>query len=258
MSYMGIDVGGTKTLVALLSDDGVIEREEKFPTPERYQDFIVELEKVVVNFNSEYVKAVGIAVPGKVDPATGVGLDFGNLTWEDIPIKEDLEKMTGKPVVVDNDANLAGLSEAMLRPQYRKVLYVTVSTGIGTGYIVDQKVDFGMAESEGGHMLVEYDGKLVKWESFASGRAIVATYGKFAEDIHDDPTWREVSHKIALGMIDLLALMQPDVVVLGGSVGTYFERYGKILTADLKQFEWSHLNLNRLVWDKGSLFRIGP
>ncbi len=235
MAYLGIDVGGTKTLVARLSDNGVIEAEEKFPTPANYQDFVVELEKVVVKYNSDYIRAIGVGIPGKVDYEQGVGLTFGNLGWENVPIRSDIEKITGKPVAVDNDANLAGLSEAMLRRHHHKVLYVTISTGIGTGYIVDQKIDPGLAESEGGHILVDYEGQATKWESFASGHAIVETYGKRAEDIHDEPTWREIAHKIAIGMIDLLAVIQPDVVVLGGSVGTYFERYGSFLTAELKQ-----------------------
>jgi predicted NBD/HSP70 family sugar kinase len=234
MAYLGIDVGGTKTLVARLSDNGIIEQEEKFPTPKNYQDFVIELEKVVVKFNSEFIKAVGVGIPGKVDYEHGVGLTFGNLGWKDIPIRNDVERITGKHVVVDNDANLAGLSEAMLRRHHRKVLYVTISTGIGTGYIVDQKIDPGLAESEGGHILIEHNGELVKWESFASGHAIVETYGKRAEDIHDEPTWREVAHKIAIGMIDLLAVIQPDVVVLGGSVGTYFDRYGIFLNEELR------------------------
>lgn len=235
MAYLGIDVGGTKTLIARLNDDGVIEREQKFPTPADYNDFIAELAKVVETFTADDIKAVGVGIPGKIDYDNGVGLAFGNLGWQNVPIKSEIEKLTNLPVALDNDANLAGLSEAMLRKDIRKVLYVTISTGIGTGYIVDGKIDPGMASSEGGHMLVNYKGQQIKWESFASGSAIVRTYDKRAEDIHDEFTWREISRNIAIGMIDLLALMQPDVVVLGGSVGTYYDRYGRLLNEELNK-----------------------
>ena len=234
MAYLGIDVGGTKTLVARLSDDGVIEREEKFPTPASYADFTGELEKVVANFTSDNIRAVGVGIPGKVDREHGVGTTFGNLGWHNTPIKSDIEHLTGLPVVLDNDANLAGLSEAMLRKEYQKLLYVTVSTGIGTGVIVDQHIDEALADMEGGHMMITWNGAPTKWEDFASGRAIVEAYNSRAEDIHDETIWREIAHKIAIGMIDLLAITQPDIVVIGGSVGTYFERYGHFLNEELR------------------------
>ncbi|HKU18330.1 MAG TPA: ROK family protein [Candidatus Saccharimonadales bacterium] len=224
--YLGIDIGGTKTLVAVLDADGVIQERAKFPTPEKYTDFCSELAKIVDKFSTKTFVACGVGVPGKMDRKHGVGLDMGNLPWHDIPVQKDLEKLLHCPVVVDNDANLAGLSEAMLvKHRYNRVLYVTISTGIGTGIIVDRVIDPAFADSEGGQMPLEHNGKLEAWEDFASGKAIVRRFGKKAQNITDEKTWRIISHDIALGLIDLIAVVQPEIIILGGSVSTYYGRF---------------------------------
>lgn len=82
-----------------------------------------------------------------------------------------------------------------------------------------------MAMSEGGHMLVEYDGRLREWESFASGRAIKATYGKYARDITSHHVWVQIADKISRGFLAMIPLVMPDVIIIGGSIGAYYDRY---------------------------------
>ena len=236
--YVGIDIGGTKTLAACLDDNGVICESVKFPTPQPYAEFLRQLATVVASFTTKKFIAAGVAVPGRIDRAKGVGVACGNLPWRNVPIKADIERMLHCPAVVENDANLAGLSEAMLiKDDFQRVLYVTVSTGIGTGVIINQTIDPAFADSEGGHLELEYEGKLQAWEDFASGHAIVARYGKRASDIQDEATWQAIAHALAIGFIDLIAVVQPEVIVIGGSVGTYFSRFSPLLLSELKKFE---------------------
>jgi len=235
--YLGIDIGGTKTLVARLSNAGVIEASEKFPTLRVYPEFLQTLSSVIDTLGIDHLQAAGVAAPGKIDRKHGIAEAFGNLPWKDIPIKRDIERIAHCPVVVENDANLAGLSEAMLLKQYDKILYITISTGIGTGIITKQTIDPYFADSEGGEIMLEHNGKLRRWEDFASGRAIVTRFGKKARDITDDKTWHLIARDLALGFFDLITLVQPDAVVVGGSVGSYFERYSTPLKQALKRFE---------------------
>ncbi|HSX35605.1 MAG TPA: ROK family protein [Patescibacteria group bacterium] len=236
--YLGIDIGGTKTLVAVLDDNGVIAERLTFPTPKDYDDFERALAESLRGFNTHQFTACGVGVPGRIDREHGVGLDMGNLPWHDVPIQADVSKVLGCPVIIDNDANLAGLSEAMLlKDEYSRVLYMTISTGIGTGIIVDQQIDPAFADSEGGEILLEHEGKLEKWESFASGHAIVERYGKKAKDITEAKTWSAIARDLAVGMIDLIAVIQPEVIVLGGGVSTYFDRFKGPLLATLKSYE---------------------
>lgn len=235
--YLGIDIGGTKTLVALLDNNGVIVESQKFATPKLYPVFLQQLSATVANLSTKEFVACGVGVPGRVDRKKGVAEAFGNLPWRNIPIQRDVHRIVHCPVVVDNDANLAGLSEAMLHKKHACVLYVTISTGIGTGIITNQQIDPEFADSEGGQILLEHKGKLMQWEEFASGRAIVKRFGKRATDINDAKTWKIISRDIAVGLFDLITFIQPDAVILGGGVLSAFDKFDDLLMADLKKFE---------------------
>ena len=235
--YLAVDIGGTKTLVASLTNEGVITERLRFETPPNFNDFINLLAKNVEKLTTDNFLACGVGVPGRLNRDKGIGIAMGNLPWKNVPVKERIQKIVHCPVIVDNDANLAGLSEAMLvKHTYDRVLYVTISTGIGTGIIVDQAIDAAFADSEGGQMLLEHNDKLQQWEDFASGSAIVRRYGKRAHDITDAPTWKHIAHDLAVGLIDLIAVIQPQIIIIGGSVGTYLERFKEPLVEALKDY----------------------
>lgn len=236
--YGAIDVGGTKTLIAVLNDNREIIEQFKFPTPAEYPQFLIELQTAWNNLQNHDVRAVTIAMPGSIDRERGYVHAFGNLTWRDIPVHADVEKITNSPVLIENDANLAGLSEALnVYPQYKKSLYLTISTGIGSGIVVNGTIDPAFADSEAGDIMIEHGGILQKWESFASGKAIVAKYGKKASELDDPAAWQAISKDFAVGMLDTIAIVQPDVIILGGGVGSHFQKYGEFLVAELKKYE---------------------
>ena len=236
--YLAVDIGGTKTLVAVYDEAGNITEQCKFLTPQNYKHFIQELAKIVANLSTKKFTYCCIALPGRIDRLKGVGVACGNLPWTNVPIKKDTEAFLPCPVVIENDANLAALSEAIaLKARYNKVLYVTISTGIGVGLVIDQEIDPGFADTEGGHIILEHNGKRQRWERFASGSAIVRRFGKRAQDIHDAKTWRIISRSISTGLMDLIAVMQPEVIVIGGGVGQYFERFQPYLNEELAKFD---------------------
>jgi glucokinase len=236
--YLGVDVGGTKTLVAALTDDGVISKSHKFPTPNNYQEFLKQLRSAIADLGQHDYAAAGVGIPAtSIDRLHGVGVSYGNLSWHNTPIEKDLESLLNCPVVVENDAKMACLSEAMIRNDSGRVLYVTVSTGIGFALAVDCVVDPNVGDAGGRLMMLPYKGKLVSWESFASGRAIVERYHQMAKDITDDKIWQRVAHDLATGFIQLIAITEPDLIVVGGSVGAHFDGLKPHLKKALKQFE---------------------
>lgn len=234
--YVGVDIGGTKTLVGVLDDAGVILERIQFPTPKSYDEFISALGKTISGLNNKDFRAGSIAVPGRIDREHGIVRYLGNLPWHDEPLQADAEKICNCPILLEHDSVLGGLSESMLLPEDKRVLYVTVSTGIGTGLIDHRKIVSELADSEGGQMLLEYQGKRMKWESFASGHAIVKRYGKKAAEIEDVATWRRIAHDLAQGFIELIAITQPDTIVIGGSVGRYFERFKDYLVQEITAY----------------------
>ncbi|MCA9348165.1 ROK family protein [Candidatus Saccharibacteria bacterium] len=236
--YLTIDIGGTKTLLGKMTKDGSIEKSIKFPTPTEYDEFIKQLEDNIATLTTDKWEIVCVAAPGKIDRSTGSVIAFGNLDWKNVPIAQDLEKIAKTKAIIENDAKLAALSEARaLNPPRAKVVYLTVSTGIGSGTVINNVLDPDLIDAEVGHMLFERDGELVKWQSFASGKAIVKRFGKLASEIDDPKIWQIISRDLAIGIIDIVANIQPDIIIIGGGVGSHFHKYGDILNTELKQYE---------------------
>ena len=231
-----VDTGGTKTLVAGFRQDGHLGKTIKFPTPRKQEEYVALLRKTLQEmYENETVEAVVVALPGIIKD--GVALWCNNLGWKNFAAQKALAGVLGNtPVFIENDANLAGLAETrVLRPVPVSSLYVTISTGIGTGIITNGQIDPGLQKSEGGRMLVEYDGVVREWESFASGKAIYATYDKFARDITSKRTWNQIADRISRGFLAVIPLLQPDTIIIGGSIGTYFDRYGEQLEGILRE-----------------------
>jgi predicted NBD/HSP70 family sugar kinase len=233
--YLAVDIGGTKTLVAVMTKGGKIVESTKFPTPKKYEHFILELAHTIHHLKHKDFEAAGVAAPGQIDRKHGRVIDFGNLNWTNIPLQAECERIMKCPVVIENDANLAGLSEALLHKDTRTVLYITVSTGIGTAVVSNGRLDPALLNSEGGHILLPYKGKLTKWETFASGKAIYNHFHMRAADIHDEADWKHIVRNLSLGFYEHIAIIEPDLIIVGGSIGTYFERYGHLLQAELNK-----------------------
>jgi glucokinase len=250
--YLAIDVGGTKTLLAVFNREGKIVHEHKFPTNKSYERFLADLEAAIETELKKYkITYCCCAMPGKIDRTRGVVQHLGNLKWENVPIKDDLHNVLGIPVLVENDANLAGLYEALLvHSKYKKVLYLTISTGIGDGIIIDGKIDPNFADSEPGHMVMKHDGKMEKWQDFASGRTLVQHYNKKAKDLNDAGAWEQFAKNVAQGLDELIAVLQPQIVLIGGSLGTYFHKYGDLLVKELTKYQNAMVDIPPIVQAK--------
>lgn len=228
-----IDIGGTKTLIAIFDADGQIVEQVKFPTPQSYDNFKIELAKNVASLTTKSFDRAAVALPGRIDRARGVGIHFGNLPWENVPIQSDLEAILSCPVACENDAKLGALGEAMFAPSYNRLTYVTISTGIGVGVVVDGRLDYDVSDGGGKSMLFEHEGVLQPWEAFASGKAIFKKYGKRASDIEDPTIWEQIIDTWVEGFIQLIALTSPDAIIIGGGVGSHFDKYGEKLIETL-------------------------
>lgn len=233
---IAVDTGGTKTLITSFDQHGTPIELAKFPTPKDTKEYLNELSAIITPYTNGQLKTLVVALPGVIND--GVAVLCPNLGWKNFAIVKELEtRFKGVTILVENDANLGGLGEVrLLATTPHSALYITVSTGIGTGIIVDGHIDPAVRLSEGGHMLIEYKGKLKQWEKVASGRAIVRVYKKFARDLLLKRAWRQIANNISRGLFAILPIIQPDVVIIGGSVGTHFEKYDKRLKEIIKDF----------------------
>jgi predicted NBD/HSP70 family sugar kinase len=248
---VAVDTGGTKTLVASFLEDGRIGEQFKFPTPPTTHEWTKELREVLeTHFGNETIDAVVVAMPGIVK--NGVAVWCNNLKWANFDVEGALKGvLNGAPLFIENDANLAGLAETrQLKDIPAFSLYVTVSTGIGSGIITEGKINPDLRNSEAGRSLVEFDGSVREWETFASGKAIYKAYGKFAKDITSKRAWHQIADRISRGFLAIIPVLQPDVIIIGGSIGTYFDRYGKDLVGILKEHLPAHIPAPKFVQAK--------
>ncbi len=247
---IAVDVGGTKTLVGSFQGERQVVNEERFPTPHDERAFLRQLQATLQHFDANNAQAICIAVPGIIN-RDGTVLRCANLPWVNFPLQKLLTAAFGCPIFINNDARLAGLAEANSLPEIPPLcVYVTVSTGIGTGIITHGRLDPALANSEGGHMILQTSGGFRGWETFASGHAIRDEFGKLAADIHDQTDWQIIVDELAIGFQALIPLLQPDVIVIGGSVGMYFERFGSLLVETLTHRLTSYIDVPQIVQAK--------
>lgn len=237
--YLGIDIGGTKALLATLDDKGTITEQVKFPTAENYDQFLKELSEHLQGLQTKEFTACAVGVPGLLDRTKGVVRVLGNLPWQDKPIRDDIAQLVHAPVTIENDAKTAALAEARgVIDTYKRVLYLTIGTGIGAGFVVDGALEPNLRDSEIGKVIFPHDNQLLAWEAFSSGRAISETYHQESSDITDPAIWQSIAENLGLGVIVGCAAFQPEAIIFGGGVGAHFEKFA----APLESFLDAHLH----------------
>ncbi|MBL7223873.1 MAG: ROK family protein, partial [Candidatus Brocadiae bacterium] len=168
--YIGVDVGGTKVLAALVQSTGEIVARHRCPTPrdaspEATVEAIMQaMEGALADqgLTSKALKGIGLTIPGVVDPAAGHIVVTPNMNLTGITIGPLVTQRFGVPVVIGNDVNMGTLGEKWLGAarRARSAVGIMVGTGIGGGVIVDGKLVTGCREAAGeiGHMVVQIGG----------------------------------------------------------------------------------------------------
>jgi glucokinase len=188
---LGIDIGGTKVAAGLVDASGTILFQTRVPmipagTAEAGLGAVVNAVNEVFATRPDArtsLAGIGICSPGPLDPRAGVVINPPNLPcWRNFPLAAEVERVFGIRARVDNDANAAGLAEAIWGAGvgYRDVFSATLGTGIGTGIVLSQRIYHGRTGSaaEGGHVTIDYRGprcacgKLGCIEVLCSGPAI--------------------------------------------------------------------------------------
>jgi glucokinase len=181
----GIDVGGTKIAGGVVDERGRILATARRESPATDTDAIGQsVADLVAELRSAHdITAVGVGAAGFVDSSRSLVMFAPNLAWRDEPLRADLEKRIGLPVVVENDANAAAWGEFTFGAgeDATDSLLITVGTGVGGGIVLNGELHrgaFGVA-AEIGHLRVVPDGRLCGcgnhgcWEQYASGSALV-------------------------------------------------------------------------------------
>ncbi len=184
---IGVDIGGTKILAGIVTEDGEILAEARRPTPrhdaEDVLDLVSEVVGELVEGSTEPIDGVGLGVAGLVDADRSKVYFAPNLRWSQVPVRTLLEASTGLPVVVENDGNVAAWGEYRFGTGRGRsaMTLVTVGTGIGGGIVIDGTLFRGShgVAGEIGHINAVPDGRPCGCgrngclEQYASGNALV-------------------------------------------------------------------------------------
>jgi predicted NBD/HSP70 family sugar kinase len=249
---IGVAVNPTVTTVASSDLAGRVLVKRELPTePDADQtiDQVIDAIREILRQGADSVEAIGISLPGLVDPSTGTAIYIPYFKWRDLPIAEKITSATGLPVVIDNDANAVALAELWFgRPEVsdaRDFILVIAAEGVGTGIVFDGQIYRGErgAAGEFGHMIVGTHapvpcscGNRDCWEAFSSERAAVARYQSFVGDTKGEISFKELVDRalggepeatralvdmalcLGIGISNLIVGFSPEAVVVGGEI----------------------------------------
>lgn len=247
-TYIGVDLGGTNVRAAIVDEDGKVLIQKKSPSyaqegKEKVMDTIINLIKSLPDYES--CSGIGVGVPGPCDDKTGSMVLATNLPgFEGYSIANKLEETFHMPSFIDNDANVAALAEALVGAGKGKkvVYYVTLSTGIGGGLVINGECISGKHGFTGeiANIIIDRNRSKVNYlavgaiENEASGTAITRKAnekaskkykhaGEVFEDAHNgDLIAKEIVDNVARDLAQLFATIacvcDPDIFILGGGM----------------------------------------
>ncbi|MGY3885141.1 ROK family protein [Aeromonas aquatica] len=235
--FIGIDLGGTQLRVAAITGEGVILEQLKMLTDSArgYRSIVADMQRACRHLTQAYrVAGIGVIAPGPLDAVNGVIHAQPTLPdWDAVPLRAMLEAELGLPVRLENDANGAALGEALLGAGrgHTSVFYITVSTGVGGGFIYKQQLISGAHNCAGeiANMIISEEGphggglNRGALESLTSGTALgqqAMAWGladAAALLTQAEPRARFVAN-LSTGVANIIHTLNPDIIVMGGGV----------------------------------------
>ncbi len=267
---LAVDIGVLDTVFAVSDFNGRILKQQSILTEGSAEVFLNnladEIEKLTTTqYLREKFGSVGVSAPGLIDRDTGTIKVSPNLEWENVPVKEILEKRLNLPVFVENDANAAAFSELWYGPveesNVRTLLFILVVEGLGTGLIINGELHVGSRLGLGGfgHMSIDPNGELCScgrrgcWETFASERATVERFHRVTAkqglplvSLTDLIALANKNDEMALesiritgeylgeGISNLVHGIYPETVVVGGNITAAWPLIEPIIQKRLK------------------------
>ena len=263
MKYsVAIDIGGTNTRVALADEElNIIERKQFATDSENPDVTLGKIAEVIKSFDCDIVGA-GMSCPGPLDLINGKILTPPNLKgqWHNLKVAEELSKLINKPVYLENDANLAGLAEAVVGEgkDYNYVQFFTVSTGLGAGFVINKEIYHGAhgVGNEVANCVMMKDGpshgSIIPGgiEAISSGTAITSRAVKAGLDVKHAGEVNDLAkagNEVAKQIMDdakeylanfigvVYGYADPEIVILGGSVALKIDGFVEEVEALAKE-----------------------
>ena len=265
---IGLDIGGTKIMVAAADGEGNILRRARRDTSTSLETDLTNIHNMIAEVTeAEQILGMGAAIGGPLDWERGVVSPLHQPAWRNIPLKAIMEEKWGCPFHVDVDTNVAAVGEYRWGGvSAKRFLYLTLSTGMGGGFLVDGKIYRGQngAHPEVGHQSIPFRcsnpsavqcecGAPDCLEALVSGNGIRRIYGKPAEALSPEE-WEEVAYNLGQGLRNAAALYAPDLISIGGGVAVgggepFIQAAREVMEEHLKLVPAPRVGLSQLGYD---------
>jgi len=255
---IGIDVGGTAIKLGRFSQDGTCLQSLTVETPQPATPeavLSVMIDAIAQVDPDNQTIAVGVGTPGPADATGRIAQIAINLPeWHNVPLADWLEAKTGKPTVIANDANCAGVAEAWLGAgrRFQNFILLTLGTGVGGAIILNGKLFTGHRGAAGELGLITFNpngpmcnsGNQGSLEQYASVIAIRRRTGKepgelgaLAQAGDNDALafWQEYGRDLGIGLASLIYVLTPEAIVIGGGVSASFEFFLPAAKAEIER-----------------------
>jgi predicted NBD/HSP70 family sugar kinase len=266
--FVGLDIGGTKFMVASADQNGNIIERTRADNTYNFETDLALLNQMITDVNhGEEILGIGAAIGGPLEWEHGIVSPLHQPAWNNIPLKQIMEDRWKCPFYVDVDTNVAVLGEYYCSNiTASKLLYITLSTGMGGGFLIDGKVYRGLngTHPEIGHQSIHYHcinpgailcecGAKDCLEALISGNGIRRIYGKPAEEL-SQAEWEEVAYNLGQGLRNLAAILTPDIIRIGGGIAIgggemFIQNAAKVMRENLKIVPPPEVSLSHLGYD---------
>lgn len=202
--FLVFDIGATNMRLATSEDGKSLSEIRIVPTPQSFADGIKLFEETLHQLTNGSISACA----GGITRA---------LNWNPETLTDELQKMINAPAIVENDAAVGGLGEALFGAGkgYKIVAFLTISTGVGGARIVNGQIDQNAIGFEPGYQIISNGQNL---QQLISGYGIEKRYQKKPEDLKEPDLWQQVARNLSFGLNNITVMWSPDIIVLGGSV----------------------------------------
>lgn len=282
---IGVDIGGTKILTALVNEHGHVLKSAQVDSDTRdketmFRSVLKSIQELcsLCNIN-ELSTPIGVGIPGLVDNVNGVAVYQSNIPWKNFPIKERLKNIfETNGVLVDNDVVMAGYRAYLSYGNNDLITYITVSTGIASTSVMKGEIIRGNGFSgEIGHFMVKYNQCYERLEKITAGPGIRNRAREMYKDdsLHTKDVFdryyqneeiatrilEDASELFAQNLYSLIALIDPKKLIFGGSVIVNNPQYLELIKDKLKIFVLKNhehiLESMYIIEDKGNQGVIG-
>ena len=247
MKAIGVDLGGTNVRCGLVEDEKIINLLAKSINSsgteiEVLNDIFLLLDDLV----ADDIEGIGIGVPSVVDVENGIVYDVYNIpSWKSVPIKNILEKRYNKPVYVNNDANCFALGEKYFgkAKKYNNIVGLIIGTGLGAGIIINGKLYNGTNCGAGEFGMIPFKDDIL--EHYCSGYFFKKKYDITGEELYNLAVskdefalnvFREYGKNLGEAIKIILYAIDPEIIVMGGSVSKSFKYFKDALFETISDF----------------------